>query len=328
MAEFSATDAAIEGFRLAGRKPGAIAVWSLAQFLFAVLAGAILVVLVGADMQAMGQPADPANLEDPAKAMAALGGMLRATGLLMVLYVPWGAVMACAVYRAVLRPAEGGVGYLRFGPDEFRMMGLTVLLVGFSTAVLFALLIVEVILSLVVGALLGASGHSTQAGSIDPLAFVVSMIVGLAPMVAFFWVLVRISLAGPMTFIDKRLRLLGSWRLTSGRFWALAGTYALSLILLFVVMMIGLPLAVLIGHLITGEGMAPLLQSVGRPDYTSLQTWFTGPHLVMLALVSAYGGLSTAIFTAPAAAAYRMLAEPAEPATASEPARQPSGPWG
>ena len=77
MAEFSATDAAIEGFRLAGRKPGAVAIWSIAQLLFALVGGALMVLLVGADANAVMGPDSAASWDDPSKAMTMAAGALR-----------------------------------------------------------------------------------------------------------------------------------------------------------------------------------------------------------------------------------------------------------
>lgn len=328
MAEFSATDAAIEGVRLTGRKPGAVLIWSLAQFLFALLSGAVLVLLAGPELQAMSQPVDPAVLNDPAQAMAYYVRSLRVNGLMLLLYVPWGAIMACAVYRAMLRPADRGLGYLKLGADELRMIGLTLLVGLFCFVVLFVVLIVDVILTAIVAGLLGALGHSAPAGGVDPIGFLVGMLAAVAPVFALFWVLVRISLAGPMTFVDRRLRLFDSWKLTRGRFWPLFGTYSLSVVLFFIVMMIGLPLAILIGGAVSGQGFVPMGQSFWRPDYSSLQAWFNVPHLVMIGLTSLYGGLCVAIVNAPAAAAYRMLAGTSATEAVAAPAREPTGPWG
>lgn len=328
MAEFSASDAAIEGVRLAGRKPGAVLIWAAAQFLFSLLAGAVLVVLVGPEMQAIRQPADAAAMSDPAQAMAYLSGYLRVQGLMLLLYVPWGAVMACAVYRALLRPSETGVGYLKLGSDELRMIGLSLLVSLFSGAVLIGVFIIDVILMVVVAALLTALGHAPQANGMDPVGFLVGMVGGLAPVLVFVWVIVRISLAGPMTFVQKRLQLFGSWKLTRGRFWALFATYSLAVILFVILVMIGLPLSIFIGGLISGEGFVSMGQNLWRPDSSSLQTWFTAPHLIIMALTSVYAGLATSILNAPSAAAYQMLAPSAEPAAAPQSAREPTGPWG
>jgi hypothetical protein len=328
MAEFSASDAAVEGFRLARRKPGAILAWSLAQFLFSLIAGAVLVVLVGPEMQAMRQPPDPAAMSDPVQAMAYLAAVLRVNGLMLLLYLPWGAVMACGVYRAMLTPSDRGLGYLKLGRDELRMIGLALLVGLFSGAVMLGVFIVDVIIVVIVGALLTALGHTAPANGADPLSVLIGMIAGVAPFAVFVWVLVRISLAGPMTFVEKRLRLLGSWKLTRGRFWPLFGAYALATIFFFVIVMIGMPLAILVGGLISGQGFVPVGQSLWRPDSSSLQAWFTVPHLVIMALTSLYAGLCTAVLNAPAAAAWQALAQPEAPQPPSEPGREPTGPWG
>lgn len=327
MAEFSATDAAIEGFRLAGRKPAAMLIWSLAWFLFTVVSGVVLVVLVGSEMQSVQQQADVPPT-DTAQAMTYMSALLRVEGVRLLLNVPWAAVMACAVYRALLRPSERGLGYLKLGMDELRMIGLALLVGVLSFVLLFVVVFVDVILTALVGGLLGALGHSAPAGGVDPAGFMVGVLGAAAPVAALFWVLVRISLAGPMTFAEKRLRLFQSWKLTRGHFWALFGAYSVATILFLVTTLVGLALAILIGGLITGIGFVPMGQVLWRPDWSSLQAWLTWPRLAVMGLSSLYMGLLTAIMNAPAAAAYLMLAGPTAPQAAPGPVREPTGPWG
>ncbi|WP_204270332.1 hypothetical protein, partial [Klebsiella aerogenes] len=46
-------------------------------------------------------------------------------------------VLMNAVFRAMLRPQEGGFAFMRLGMDEFRMLGLVVLVcIGVFAAVL------------------------------------------------------------------------------------------------------------------------------------------------------------------------------------------------
>jgi hypothetical protein len=324
MAEFSATDAAIEGFRLAARKPGVIAIWSLAQFLFALVSGLLFVLLVGADAQAIMGPDSVSNWDDTSKAVSMLGGALKVEGLALLLLLPWKAFMLSAVFRAVLRPQDSRLGYLRLGPDEGRMLLLVVIFIGLSFVALTGLLLLAIFLA---GVWAGVTGSTTASG---PAALIVLLLM-LGVFLIFSWLAVRLSFAGPLTFEQRRLNLFGSWKLTRGRFWALSGVYLISFVLFAVVYLIGFPLALVIGHFLTGEGIVPLFQIAKQPNFSSLQSYFTVPHLVMMALQVLYTGLAMAVMDAPVAAAFRMLARPAEssgPLQSSEPDRQPTGPWG
>lgn len=323
MAEFSATDAAIEGFRLAGRKPGAVAIWSIAQLLFALVGGALMVLLVGADANAVMGPDSAASWDDPSKAMTMAAGALRVGAVSWLLVLPWKAFMMCAVYRAVLQPQESRFGYLRAGADELRMLLLVLIYIALSFVVLVSLVFVALILAGIISGLSG--GRTAEAGAV-----VLVLLAVLAALAVFSWVAVRLSFAGPLTFTQRKLNLFGSWRLTRGHFWGLSGTYLISAVLFFIFGLVGFSLALVIGHFLTGEGIVPLFQAAKQPDFSSLQSYFTTPRLVMTVLQVFYGGLAMAVLTAPPAAAFRMLTEApeAEPVSDPAPERQPTGPWG
>jgi hypothetical protein len=299
MTQFSATDAAVEGFALAGRKPLAIVVWALASLAVNLAVGVAMVAFAG-----------------EAKAVAAA---------LLVVMLFWSAVQTCAVYRAVLRPAEPGVGYLRLGRDEGRMFGLSLLYVALGAGAYLALVIGLAMVIVLVRAAADAA----------PLAVALGVGGTLALLLAIGWVLVRLSLAGPMTFAEGRIRLWSSWRLTRGHFWALLGAYLNSAILAFAVFVVGCCTALLVGYAVTHEGLGGLYQTTFRPDYASLAGVFEPARLVVLVVQSLFVGLMTAILSAPAAGAYRMIvaarAAPSPAAAAASENDAPPlrrGPWG
>ena len=116
----SATEAAFEGFRVVRRKPTVVAWWALAYLvLFAVafaLAGPSLIeVMTIADTMNAANPS-PADMQRLGAAYAGLAWLLPA-GLL------FGAVLNTAIVRAVLRPEEGRLGYLRLGQPATELSG-------------------------------------------------------------------------------------------------------------------------------------------------------------------------------------------------------------
>jgi hypothetical protein len=326
MTDFSATDAAIEGFRIARRKPVAILIWSLAQFLVTVALGATAALVIGPDMQKLAAPDTAVVMADPAARAQLLSTFLRFGLVFLPFGVIWGAVQSCAVYRVLLRPADSGLGYLKLGGDELRMIGLWLLYVLLWVGA-YILFIVSVVVLALVGALIAGLGGGKPDAS---MVFVITTIALLVPFLAMVWVLVRLSLSGPMTFAERRIRLWASWKLTRRHFWGLAGAYLVSLILAWVVNIAGLCLALVVAFAVTHQGLGGIYQEAFHPDYSSLAAFFSPSRLVVLAVQSLFLGLFAAVIYAPAAEAYRMLAAPAAPATPTttdEPAA-PRGPWG
>ena len=63
-------------------------------------------------------------------------------------------------------------------------------------------------------------------------------LVDAAVLSAAIWVFVRLSLAAPMTFDQRRLVVFGSWPFTRGSFWPLVGAYALAIALDVVILVL------------------------------------------------------------------------------------------
>ena len=122
MTPFSATDAALEGFRISRERPRAI----LACTLFT-LAISLAGVLIEVNMPAEARSALDA-VESPDQ--MAIGPFLEAMVILSPLLLFGLAVqcvMATAIYRILLDRRGGWLGYFKFGPDELRLMALTMI---------------------------------------------------------------------------------------------------------------------------------------------------------------------------------------------------------
>jgi hypothetical protein len=150
------------------------------------------------------------------------------------------------------------------------------------------------------GALI-AAGSAAGGG----MAVLIGFVAVLAVLGAGIWIAVRLSLALPMTFYEKRIRIFESWRLTKGRFWPLFGMYVLSFVLVIVISLLGtvilFPLAALLGGGLSGASEAL------RADYSSLGTWFGPVTLLSLVLSAILTAITNAVQVAPAAEAYREL---------------------
>src|SRR4051812_10561103 len=126
MADFSATDVAFSGIRFVRERPRTVAIWAGAQIVISLVLGAIVAATIGpyiAQMQGLGRQ----QSTDPTQAMALFSHLLPMYALLLPLGLLINAVVYAAMARAVLRPADEGVGYLRFGGDELRQILLMLL---------------------------------------------------------------------------------------------------------------------------------------------------------------------------------------------------------
>ena len=285
----SATEAAFEGFRVVRRKPTVVAWWALAYLvLFAVafaLAGPSLIeVMTIAETMNAANPS-PADMQRLGAAYAGLAWLLPA-GLL------FGAVLNTAIVRAVLRPEEGRLGYLRLGADEFRVLGATLLLTLAGAAI-------TLLAAFAAGLLVGLASFAGQA-----VAWLVGLLAGAAVLALVVFLAIRFSLVIPATFTDKRMAFKESWRATKGVFWPLLGMAVIAVIMSIVVGLLGgivaLPLTLATG------GMQTLTSMEGASFGEMLST--AGPAIATWIVVnSILSTLQMVAIYAPFAAAWRDM---------------------
>src|SRR5579864_4986986 len=107
-------DAVIAGFGLIRKRPGSVLVWGAARTLYSFCAFALVaplfLVRIGEILTRVreGIPPDPATMT----------GLHGANFFLSIVGAFVGAVLSCAVFRAVLKPDEGRFAYLRVGSAE------------------------------------------------------------------------------------------------------------------------------------------------------------------------------------------------------------------
>ncbi len=301
---FSATDAALSGFRLIGRRPGVIAAWALVYLGYQAVLGVLMIGLMG-DKLGQLQAMVATNQSDPEAALAMLPSLGLFFVILLALVFVFSAVMNAAVFRALLRPDEPvGFGYLRFGRDEVRMGVLIVLWAalaigyGFLAVFVFAL---------------GVAAGAGLPGAIKPIFYLVWS-VGL--IVSLIYPAVRLSLSGPMTLAQSHIRIFESWALTRKRFWPLLGAYFLCGVLIFVVLVVGMIVAAIVAAavaLATGGSLASL-SGVFQPDYSSLAGFLSPPRLVAMLLNAPVSAMTFAIGVGPSVEAYLALSGPAHAA--------------
>lgn len=291
MTAFSATDAAFEGFRITREKPRVLLIWAGFYLIISLLMPVLLVTMGGQNLMALEAQANNPNA-DP---QAALDN-LAALGPLYAILIPMGlavqAVLAAAVYRAILRPEDTGFGYLRLGQDELRLTVLTLIYFLLSLA------------AVTIVVLLGGIGAGMAYGLLGSPLFGVGL--GLFFLGLLLYVAVRLSLAPVITFAERRISVFDSWALTKGQFWKLLGAYILAIASVVVVLLLAMVIFMAIAAILAGGDIA----SVGKifsPDLSSVAAYYTPPMVAYTIFGGFLNALYFAVLVSPAAVAYRAL---------------------
>lgn len=301
--QFKVTEAAFEGFRLVRREPRTIAIWAV----FSLVASVALVAAMIASGfgRFMGGAAKGATMTPEALTGFLVGELIAIGGAILI-----ASIMGAAVYRAILRPAEAPLTRLRLGGDELRLVLLSVIMGVVFTGLTVALVIPVGLLGVAIGAgaNLGQAGAEPNAGAMAGIVLVVLLgyLLVIAGLVFFA---VRLSLAGVMTFAERRLRVFESWRLTKGRFWRLLGCYGLTVVLMLPIYMVMMTLYFAITFAFSGGDVGRAMSEIAQPEMTSLAAYLSPARIVYLVLAGAMGGVLNAVMYAPAAAVYRQIAD-------------------
>lgn len=220
------------GFRLLTERPVAVAIWALVN----------LVIGFVSQWLVTGLPADPGGT--PEAAYTQVMGMMLPFWLIGVLvYV----VLQCAAYRAVLRPEEGGPGFLKLGMDEMRvLLAMVLLTIGWIVGYVLVLL-VAMLIAAGMGLVLGAAVTT----------FIIPVYLAIIAVAIYFWV--KLSLIAPVTFARRRLAFDEGWRLTKGRFWTLFLAY-------LVIALITLVIYAIAFYPVMAPMIAAVSQAAGNPE--------------------------------------------------------------
>lgn len=235
---FSATDAAFEGFRVTRQNPTAVLLWAVAWLIGLVVSALIAAPIMGPHMSELQAANGDVNALSPEALQAfilAMAGFLPPLILVQALVAP-------AVYRAVLQPDARRFGYIRIGKTEARMLGV---LVGLA--------------AIQIGSNIGADLLVRGANAVGGIG--AAMVVNLATFALTVWLAARLSLVAPLVMVRPGLPIREGWKLSGPMVWSLLGVLFLSLAMALLVglllALIGWPLSAAMGG--AGAGVASLL---------------------------------------------------------------------
>jgi hypothetical protein len=304
MSDFPIGDTATVGFRVIRDRPLILAYWFGATLLFSLGAAALMFTVAGSAFTDIVSQSTATTPQAPEQALALVGRVLGAIGLLLPLYLLFGAVMTTAANRAVLEPDNSAFGYLRVGADELRTL---VVLVAVAVLVVVAYMVLAILVGLIFGGAVmgGAAAGGNLAGGLFAGLLMLVMIPALIAAVAYF--ATRMSLAVPQTFDTKSINIFGTWKLTKGNTGKLFLAYLLAFLIYFGISMVGglLNLALGLG------GRAGILGAASKAgdgaNTASLLTLMGPTFLLSLVISGVVSTLGLAVMVCPSAQAYRLL---------------------
>ncbi len=236
MPSFSPTDAAFEGFRFTREKPGAVGAWAGATLVFN-LASAVMGALIGGSTLVEFQQLTQVQPFDWIAFGHLLPRLLPALAVTVVINMAGSAI----IYPSAVRSFIGLDRKVSFhiGEDERRILLLMFIYFG-----------IYFVTSVVTGIAFGLIENVIGALSADVANFI-TFVGGLAVVALPSVIIVRLSLAPVIAVDRKRISLKESWESTKGHFWPLAGSLALSGILYFVVVFVGLLLVMTLAQVLS-----------------------------------------------------------------------------
>ena len=300
---FSASESAFEGFRLVRREPMAIVLWAL----FYLVLTAVVVLAFGGMFGDFFQTMERLESSGAEPTMADVAPLLTFYAVFIPGAIVVGSVIYGAVNRAILRPEERAIGYMRFGGDELRIIAVSLILTLLFIAATVAL---GIVVGLIVGLLSAVAGDAAAILTIPAV---------IALYAAMIWFSVRFSLAIPITVAERRIAVFDSWRMTKGHFWGLFGMALLAMVMMLVVyILFSLVAAPIFFFALGGFENLGALETMSPVEIGTTMAPFAIAALVFYAIVSA---VMAAIGYAPFASAYlglsgRTVEAPQPPAEA------------
>ncbi|CAN5450247.1 hypothetical protein BH10PSE4_BH10PSE4_20240 [soil metagenome] len=270
MTTFSPVEAALEGVRMTRRKPLVVLAWAACYFAMLVLLGLVVAFAFGGSVRA-----DLALLQRTNDLREWVDIVARRKGTLLpliALAVALQSVITVAIMRAVVRPEERRLAYMRLGKEEARQF--VVALVGWAVTLVVTAL--PSALLVLIGAGLISLGAVETNRWVEVLGTIA--VAGLS-----IWFGVRLSLLSITTFAEGRLDLRRTWTLTDRHFWHLLWMYALAVVITILVGLAQTIVAGLILGLSGGVTNLVMLALTGLANMLLAPFFFTVQMVILTA---------------------------------------------
>jgi len=286
MTTFSPVKAALEGVRMTRRKPLVLLAWAACYFAMLILLGVVVAFAFGGSVRA-----DLALLSRTSDLGEWVNIVARRKGTLLPLIafaVALQSVITVAIMRAVVRPDDHRLSYMRIGREEARQF--VVALVGWAVTLVVTALPSAMLVLIGAGLInLGAVQTNRWVEVLGAIA-----VAGLS-----IWFGIRLSLLSITTFAEGKLDLRRTWALTDRHFWHLLGMYFVAFVITFLV---GVVQTVVAGMILGFSGGATNLVMLAL---TGLANLLLAPFFFTIQMVI--------LTAAPARAYYDLHASELEP---------------
>lgn len=293
MEQFSATDAALSGFRLAREHLKTVGVWVAIMAVVSFVITLIAVTSFGAQLTALLEVSNQPT-PDPEQTMAAMRGMWPLFLGLVVYVLALNAVLMAGVNRLILRPQDSASAYLRLGGDELRQVAVQIVV---NLVLFVAYFVAGLVAAVIVGIGVAIGGAA--------LGILLGLAAGIALISLLVFLSVRLSLTSALTFETRRIDLRAAWTLTKGQFWPMFGAYFIAIVLAAVVYLLLFVIIAAVA-MAMGGGLAGAGDTLHQ-DIESLSTLLTPSGVVRSVLSGVTSVLLSLIAFAPAPTIYAQL---------------------
>jgi hypothetical protein len=188
---------------------------------------ALMIVLFALIMPGMGQSMLAMSTVDPGasseEAMTAFAAMAPMFLLLFVISIAFYLVVFAGVLKLVVHGEKPKLPfYIGFGGDELRLLGTWLLLMLIFIGAYIGVLFVFLILGFLVAA-------------VPAVGIIILPVGGIAALVVYCWLMLRMSLATPATVGQRTIGLGPSWNASKGNVWRLLGYWLIWGLIFFVI---------------------------------------------------------------------------------------------
>ena len=241
MAAFSIGGAVGSGFRVIRDHPVAVLVWGLTYFVVTLAPMLAVGAAMVPDFMKLSELTAADTTSDTAAIEAALTLQVKMMLLQAVQFVSTiagASILYAAVFRAVLEPQEKRRWYLRLGRQEMWLAFVWMVSMALAMMAMF----VGIIPLGIAGSIAGA-----MTGGLDPVSWIILAGLGAGVLGILCWAAIRLALAFPMTFAERKFQMFESWGLTRGHAGRMALTFLSVLALVWLIELIAFGLFVGLG---------------------------------------------------------------------------------